>query len=141
VVLQLTSIALLKIDVEGDELQVLQGISSHHWGIIQSISMEVTLEEHERARQHHSYPPHRAAGSISAHHAAVGSHGTAPHTHDPDRMETAGTVVSKPKPSRLEQVSCDECFNTSGARDSLIQCAEDAMLCPAVLPTVSCFAS
>jgi len=115
-VLQLTSIALLKIDVEGDELQVLQGISSHHWGIIQSISMEVTLDEHERARQHHSYPPHRAGarGSISAHHAAVGNLDIPPHTHVPSHMETAGTVVFKPKPSRLEQVSCDECFIVRG---------------------------
>jgi FkbM family methyltransferase len=36
-----THIDLLKIDVEGAELEVLQGIADEHWGLISCISMEV----------------------------------------------------------------------------------------------------
>lgn len=38
---QISQIDLLKIDVEGNELAVLQGIREHHWPLIQQIVLEV----------------------------------------------------------------------------------------------------
>jgi FkbM family methyltransferase len=45
----LARVDLLKVDVEGDEFCVLEGVRSEHWPLIKAVSMEV-LDVHGRLR-------------------------------------------------------------------------------------------